>query len=273
MAKKRPRPTAAQLDAAEQALERAAANPQLIEGIYNYCDRWCERCPMTSRCLVYTMEQASSVANPDKGAGNEAFWDAIATSFELALRLVWKEAKKQGIDLDTPNILAEVECEDRRRRRVAATEGVSLRRAASGYWKSAKALLQRLDPELKGMEQVLEQQARLGTGEPEQTARDIRDALEVVEWYLFFIEVKLQRALSSRVETRETGDDGVDANGSAKVALVGIDRSIAAWARLRGHLSGEADTILDLLVRLEKLRRASEREFPQARGFKRPGFD
>jgi hypothetical protein len=63
------------------------------------------------------------------------------------------------------------------------------------------------------------------------------------------------------------------AAGSAKVALAAIDRSVAAWARLRERLDGETDAILDLLVRLERLRRATEREFPQARAFKRPGFD
>lgn len=29
-----------------------ADNPNFIAGIYNYCVRWCERCPFTARCLV-----------------------------------------------------------------------------------------------------------------------------------------------------------------------------------------------------------------------------
>ncbi len=28
-----------------------------IPGIYNYCDRWCERCPFTDRCMNYAMEK------------------------------------------------------------------------------------------------------------------------------------------------------------------------------------------------------------------------
>ena len=27
-----------------------------IEGIYNYCDRWCERCRFTSNCFLFTTE-------------------------------------------------------------------------------------------------------------------------------------------------------------------------------------------------------------------------
>jgi hypothetical protein len=40
-----------------RTLTELANNPDLISGIYNYCDRWCERCPLTSRCLVYATEQ------------------------------------------------------------------------------------------------------------------------------------------------------------------------------------------------------------------------
>ncbi len=29
----------------------------VVEGIYNYCDRWCERCTYTSRCLNYAIDQ------------------------------------------------------------------------------------------------------------------------------------------------------------------------------------------------------------------------
>src|SRR5258705_2000420 len=39
-----------------RSLTELAGNPDLISGIYNYCDRWCERCPLTSRCLVYATE-------------------------------------------------------------------------------------------------------------------------------------------------------------------------------------------------------------------------
>ena len=33
-----------------------AAEPDLIPGIYTYCDRWCERCAFTSRCLQFRLE-------------------------------------------------------------------------------------------------------------------------------------------------------------------------------------------------------------------------
>jgi len=67
--------------------------------------------------------------------------------------------------------------------------------------------------------------------------------------------------------------DKQDSDGSAKVALIGIDRSIAAWGKLLSYFPEQEDELLDILVHLEKLRRTTENEFPDARAFIRPGFD
>jgi hypothetical protein len=66
-----------------------------------------------------------------------------------------------------------------------------------------------------------------------------------------------------------------DSEGSAKIALIAVDRSIAAWSGLRIALeeSDEADGILDLLAQLAAIRREMEKLFPCARAFVRPGFD
>jgi hypothetical protein len=98
----------------------------------------------------------------------------------------------------------------------------------------------------------------------------------VIEWYQYQIAVKTMRALSSRKdEARELDDDYFqrDSDGSAKVALIGIDRSIAAWRLIQLSLPGWCDTIVPLLIELERLRGRIEKSFPEARDFIRPGFD
>jgi len=97
-----------------------------------------------------------------------------------------------------------------------------------------------------------------------------------VQWYLLFIEVKLRRAVQGAVDERQLHIEDLprDSDGSAKITLLAIDRSLAAWARLREHFAAaHGDAILDLLVQLERLRRAAEAKFPTARKFRRPGFD
>lgn len=267
----------AELEAAANELDRLAADPNLIPGIYNYCDRWCERCPQTARCLNFQMERARHDRrgrpvpyDPD----NAEFWAELGHSFALALHLVQQEAKKQGLDLDSPEIRTAARQDERFRRRQATREGSALARAAGAYRQLAGEVLERLPAELRAIEQSLATQARLGAGDPHATAADISDALEVVSWYLVFIEVKLARAVASRVDEAREPALGFprDSDGSAKVALIAIDRSLGAWQRLHEYVEGERDQILALLVELERLRRLAENEFPRARLFQRAGF-
>ena len=64
-----------------------------------------------------------------------------------------------------------------------------------------------------------------------------------------------------------------DSDGSAKVALIGIDRSISAWGEMIKHFQDQDDKIVDIIAHLNGLRERTEIEFPKARAFVRPGFD
>jgi hypothetical protein len=116
----------------------------------------------------------------------------------------------------------------------------------------------------------------IGGRMPQKVAASIGDALEVIQWYQHQIYVKLMRALMQD-DFELLDDDGKpfpkDSDGSAKVALIATDRSIAAWGTLREHFPEKTDEILDLLVHLDRLRRQTEQQFPDARSFVRPGFD
>jgi hypothetical protein len=57
------------------------------------------------------------------------------------------------------------------------------------------------------------------------------------------------------------------------VALIGIDRSIAAWRLMQLSLPERAASIVPLILQLERLRNRLEKAFPEARSFVRPGFD
>lgn len=64
-----------------------------------------------------------------------------------------------------------------------------------------------------------------------------------------------------------------DSDGSVKVALIAMERSIGAWGKLQENFPAKFDIILDILLHLDRLQRKTEQEFPRAREFKRPGFD
>jgi hypothetical protein len=235
-----------------RTLTDLANNPDLISGIYNYCDRWCERCPLTSRCLVYATEQEDSESPDSQDIRNEAFWRKLSIIYKETREIVVKWAQQAGIDLN-----ATTEDDDvRHKRKRQLVDNHPLTKAGKKYANAASDWLREFD-------QTME-------------VSDVEDAREVIQWYQYQIAVKTMRALSGRkeeIEDPETADFPKDSDGSAKVALIGIDRSIAAWRLMQLSLPDRAESIVPLILQLETLRINLEESFPEARAFIRPGFD
>jgi hypothetical protein len=103
------------------------------------------------------------------------------------------------------------------------------------------------------------------------------DALEVIRWFQFMISVKIQRALGSRAHEAENPEFWAkvpkDSDGTAKIALIAIDRSIGSWATLLPVFPARQNATLEILALLSRLRVELEQEFPDAWAFVRPGFD
>jgi hypothetical protein len=236
-----------------RTLTELANSPDLISGIYNYCDRWCERCPLTSRCLVYATEQEDDDSPDTRDIRNEAFWRKLGTIFQETREMIVAWAKEAGVDL---NGTAEDE-EVRGNRKRQLVDNHPLTKAGKKYANAASDWLREFD-----------QTAEAG---------DLEDAREVIQWYQYQIAVKTMRALSGKKEELEEDpeimDFPKDSDGSAKVALIGIDRSIAAWRMMQLSLPRRGESIVPLMLQLERLRQRLEKSFPQAREFIRPGFD
>lgn len=116
----------------------------------------------------------------------------------------------------------------------------------------------------------------------EDEARQIGEMIEVVGWYHTFIPPKVSRTVGDLLGRDE--EDGsatdilresrlYDANGSGKVTLVAIERSIAAWLSLREILPAYEPAILDMLALLDHMRHGIHEALPGAESFRRPGFD
>src|SRR5947209_6260485 len=103
-------------------LDRLAEDPRFISGIYNYCDRWCERCPFTRRCMVYAMEEAEGTDPESRDLNNAAYWDSLRDSFEQSIKLLHDMAAERGIDLNAeiekPEAIARHQQYQERKKRV-----------------------------------------------------------------------------------------------------------------------------------------------------------
>ncbi len=330
-------------------LLRLSQSGDFIEGIYDYCDRWCERCPQSARCIVFAQEKANRDGDETQDSQNEAFWDRLANSMKSAGELLQRMTSERGLDVSDAPIghVEKPECTTQ-----GQLENEPLPRLAHQYAERADQWFKDAtsDFEAKGDELRSIEEMDIEGSDPVGDADDISDCVEIIRWYQYQITVKLMRAYSGVtrsmvsnlpqdvdlegiqeqlaakaaempelleilepvVDESELFDDddvsedddlfetdselpeddwgGIgeddpefeaalaaaeqnDSDGSAKVALIAIERSIGAWTRLRAHLPDRADELLDLLVMLDRLRRATDAQFPAARAFKRPGFD
>ncbi len=260
---------------------------RFIPGIYNYCDYWCERCAFTRRCRNFAsgrdIERQSRGGQPVEDATNATFWNTLAEELRettvFGPRDQWPTDADESLD-DRPD----PEWEAREANHREAVKQHALCRLAGEYMRQADAWLKSSDADLKAHAQSLVEAARIpfARDDSEEEARQIGEMIEVVAWYHTFIPPKMSRAVGGLLE-RDRADGPAadilresrlhDANGSGKVTLVAIERSIAAWLRLRDVLPGHESAILNMLALLDRMRRGIHAALPGAESFPRPGFD
>lgn len=252
-----------------------ARAPDHIDFIAEYCDRWCERCALTSRCAVFTRKDDPDEIDTCSRAVEQAM---EALRVELAMPAPPPRPWAPEI-LDPPprgeEELKEIaRIEEGRGRRADEHPAMVIAREYSidAYtWLQlyANATRERADT------------ARRGTGDsPEATALRIEidsvfNALEVVAWDKTLITSKLYRALRmNEDDSVRPGDTPLqtDSNGSAKVVLLLTERSETGW-RLIARWAPESEIAKKMADTLAALRADIERAFPNARRFIRPGFD
>jgi hypothetical protein len=85
----------------------------------------------------------------------------------------------------------------------------------------------------------------------------------------------VQRAIHSSQDEEFEIQNGFakDSDGSTKIALIGMDRSISAWGKMLKCFPDQKESIIEIISHLDCLRRRTEKKFPDARAFVRPGFD
>jgi hypothetical protein len=205
-----------------------------IAGIFNYCDRWCERCSFTSRCRLFADENEMEFER-DHGPLTEPMRHRVARSLgapAAELDRVARDIERTASEFHLPAVAREHRDLDER--------GRDYGHAA---YKRIEKLAHPCDPVTAG-------------------------AVEVIRHYSFLVGAKIHRALLTSHDARDLQSD---ANGSAKVALLLIARLQEAWKTLEaGPLGRSAEPfIADLAWLSAEVRRVR----PRAERFVRPGFD
>ncbi len=257
-------------------IKKLSKNPGFIQGISAYCDRWCEKCAYTDKCLTYALN------NVNKEEGEEyfnlntpKFWDKLKESYQLTLEILKETAKEEGIDIEEDN-------SDHSQNLESMKDEVSKHACcleAKEYADLVDVWFDKYfgfdEDEYEDEEFVTEGSFftayQLNTAEVEI----LEETLDTIRWFQHQIYIKIMRAVSSQTSENSLFSNiyEKDSDGSAKVSLLGIDKSVHAWGKLLLQFPEHEDFILDILVKLVKMRNITEKEFPNARAFKRPGFD
>lgn len=206
-----------------------------IIGVYNYCDGWCDRCTFTSYCRVFVDKcEMEAALDPNmRGVAESSMHPGEMGG------IAGDPWPPDAVVRRMPRMVPERDAIDRR---------------SDQYLRRTHAWLQR---------------SARGDGRGNQG-----DPRAIISWFHLMIHVKVMGALRGLADDDPAEREWPpDHDGSAKVALIGIDRSYTAWLDLVevGEVStAEATPFLDDLL---WLRGALERTFPRARSFVRPAFD
>ncbi|HYV90277.1 MAG TPA: hypothetical protein VE978_00770 [Chitinophagales bacterium] len=265
-----------------KAFIRKAQAPHIIPGIHNYCDRWCERCAFQMRCNVGIAEaERATKSTGDMEADMEAAMKEVAENFEMTMEMIKMDAERLNIDLNAIEEDEEVNrsFEERQKREEEFLDQSPLKTLAHDYGMKVHDWIKSESEIFKGKGEELSSHLLMGISSEEEAMRvvnEMKDAIETIQWFELFIEVKFSRALSGLFDVIEGEDDDEaqsDHNGSAKIALIAVDRSMSAWEIMMKHFPDKADDMLDFVALLSRIKSAGNESFPIAMKFIRPGFD
>ncbi len=222
-----------------------------IDSIFNYCDRWCARCPFSSKCRNFSFgKDAPSPEEPE-------MWEYLHNVFGATVLMLREMMEKMGMDPEEIDKAEPPSKPDPRKHPL--------------FNKTYRAATERHKWLEKKKNQIRSKDEKTNESNKKKNPR-LFEAIEVIYQYNFLITSKIARAL----QVFNYNNDKViqsDSNGCAKITLVALDRLINSWIILMENNMEYEDDILRILIDLADIRRQTEILFPIARKFVRPGFD
>ena len=216
-----------------------------IVGIFNYCDRWCERCPLTARCRVFAMS-AEEAFEADHGPLTEPMAEREA---KVMAGHAARWEKELGVDF------AEIQREVDRNPEAYRLPDIKF---------------EHLDLEIRSQDFVDDLWRWFKRRDVSQA--NAAEPMAVLQHFGLFVGAKIHRALQGLAEEEPLGPDS-DAYGSAKAALLGLERMRAAWHRLVTEQIVPEKEAAPFVAAIAWLIEEIDRVIPEARAFIRPGFD
>ena len=223
---------------------QVAADPTLVKGIYDACDQWCMYCPATQQCLAFR-------CNSEIRSGKQDIHRNLADRLDQGMTFLKHLCEAEG----RPTTEIDAILSDDPQTTIQVIEiNDPIERMGRRYGRLSDAY--HVSPDFP-----FEMRPRASGPTP----------FEVFAWFHQLVPAKVYRALLSAAQAARRQARREDALVSAKVALIGMDRSLDA---LQAMCAEDDDPRLDMMqLQLRRLRREVEGRFPEARNVVRPGLD
>jgi len=245
---------------------------QYINGIFNYCDRWCERCPLASECGNYAPYfEGSTEELLTRDKKNRQFWNSVDNRTGEALAFTEKIAKEQKVDVSDVEVIDTRKKFDLFQGEAKTNEVLRVGRKYEDQvddWFDDACEKYPLRAE-----DVTISELKLAPDAPFENVEELNNMIEVVFRYQLQIYLKLSRAFFSKGKEELDQQEGEDSNGAARMIIELIDRSLVGWHVFYNSFIKEQESILPIMFTLLSIRNRLLKEFPAVMEFKRAGFD
>lgn len=226
-------------------------------GIFQYCDKWCEKCEHTHECLYFDVNNKFFT-----GEKEFTFWDKVEDIVNLTIDDLAVVSKSIGVDLtEFSKKIPKNESEE------TLTKGYETFEKTQEYSGLVNNWFNFFSNNPMSVSET-------GTNEkisPKELAESLQrltKAVEYIRWYQNLISKKLKKALDSKYNF----EDGFH-KGFAKVVLVALDKSIESWKNIAVQIPNHKEKVSNQILLLERIKKEVELEFPYARAFARNGLD
>lgn len=157
-----------------------------IDSIFNYCDRWCERCAFTSKCRNYAFGEE------DPPPDGPELWNYLHNVFQATFLMLEEMMRERGINPDELEDVIEDPATDPRNHSLSKYVKESVFKIHDWLEKN-------------DLHNNLKDHAALDLPLNEELSR-YKDSVEVIYWYNFFISAKITRAVSGLLDNDEYSD-------------------------------------------------------------------
>jgi len=187
---------------------------------FNFCDCWCERCGLSGICRVYQKEKEQEKRFIKQGIDPKsikAMFLSMTESFEETKNLLKKGMKRLKIKI-TKEDDKKLEKEKNKKDKLIENDQLT---------QISKKLAFQLVKLVEDLHYYF----------LEETPKEIKEPLKILNYYIFFFAVKIHRAILSNIEEKEMKyeDTTSDSKNSAFISHVSITKIINALKNISAY--------------------------------------